>query len=373
MKKILTCFCFTDIHNMQAMLDLPTTLRKSAYVAAKNAVNEFGKADITVIGGDNISDYPYWDKSCSLPKKNFLDIKDKLTKCFAKTAYNERVMYVSGNNDMILGDIGCAENKPYNTTDFYFSGPMNKTLGILPESECFTVKAIEKPEENPYLDAFHYVINGIDFIGINIDPNTAFNSHEGYYTDETLNWVKNKLDEIDPDGSKPVFVVGHLSAIYYENRKWTETMVNGNPKLFYKVLSGHKNLFYLYGHMHGEGYVYKDFTSPAIVHMDKNFSPISPNFENENSLSYDDYDFTLVHMGGLRPFDWNENFEKDGLFGYGGLKEKTYYPQTGTAKLAQYLVFELFEDRVVFHIRNAGNKAGYSTKDIPVPYTVYLK
>ena len=29
MEKILTCFCFTDIHNQQVMLDYPTTVRKS--------------------------------------------------------------------------------------------------------------------------------------------------------------------------------------------------------------------------------------------------------------------------------------------------------------------------------------------------------
>ena len=32
-KRTLTAFCFTDIHNQQAMLDYPTTLR-SSFVAA---------------------------------------------------------------------------------------------------------------------------------------------------------------------------------------------------------------------------------------------------------------------------------------------------------------------------------------------------
>ena len=42
MNKQATVFCFTDIHNQQAMLDMPTTLRASAVRAAHDAVAEFG-------------------------------------------------------------------------------------------------------------------------------------------------------------------------------------------------------------------------------------------------------------------------------------------------------------------------------------------
>ena len=65
--KKMTVFGFTDIHNQQAMLDFPTTLRKSARIAAADAEAEFGKADLTLIGGDNVSDYPYSNRSCWLP------------------------------------------------------------------------------------------------------------------------------------------------------------------------------------------------------------------------------------------------------------------------------------------------------------------
>ena len=65
MEKILTGFCYTDIHNQQAMLDYPTTVRSSLIKAKELAIEEFGKADIALIGGDNVSDYPYWNKSCA--------------------------------------------------------------------------------------------------------------------------------------------------------------------------------------------------------------------------------------------------------------------------------------------------------------------
>ena len=106
---------------------------------------------------------------------------------------NGKVLYVAGNNDMMLGDIGTKENEPYNTTDFY--DLMNKSFGELSLNEKVVIISKEKPNEL-YWGAFHYIVNGIDFIGVNIDPNTAFNTHEGHYSNETLIWVKNKLNEI---------------------------------------------------------------------------------------------------------------------------------------------------------------------------------
>ena len=369
MKKILTCFCYTDIHNQQSMLDYPTTIRKSLVQAKDLAIEEFGLADVALVGGDNVSDYPHWNKSCSLPKKNFLDIKEKIHKCVSESVKDGKVIYVSGNNDMILGDVGTEENEPYNTTDFY--DLMDNAFGELPESEKFEVFSKEKPNER-YWGAFHYVVNGIDFIGINIHPDTAFDSHEGYYSNETMIWVKNKLEEIDPDGKKCVFVVGHLSAIYYLNDgELLETMINGDKDLFYSIFKGHQNTFYLYGHLHGERACFREYSSGAVLHLDENNMPLDANLKSKNSLGKE-YAYSLVHMGGLRPF-WENHFEDDALEGYGGLEEKRLYPHTGTPLMAQFLVFELYSDRVVFHIRNTGNHELYNKKDKLEAYTVYLK
>ncbi len=369
MEKILTGFCFTDIHNQQAMLDYPTKIRTSLVQANELAVKEFGKADIALIGGDNISDYPYWNKSCWLPKKNFLDLKQKIHKCVSASVKDGKVLYVAGNNDMILGDIGNDENDPYNTTDFY--DLMDNAFGVLPENEKIALVSKEKPSER-YLGAFHYIVNGIDFIGINIDPDTAFNSHEGSYSDETMIWVKNKLNEIDPDGTKPVFVVGHLSAIYYYNDgELVETLINGNRALFYDIFKGHKNTFYLYGHVHGERACYKEFSSGAVLHINDHELPIDKNLTEIDSRGKE-YEYSLVHMGGLRPFA-KHLFEEDGISGYGGEKELKYFHSTATPKLAQYMVFEVYQNRVVFYIRNTGSLESYSQNDILKEYTVYFK
>lgn len=368
MKKILTVFCFTDIHNQQSMLDYPTTVRRSLIQAKELAAEEFGLADIAIVGGDNISDYPHWNKSCALPKKNFLDIKHKINACISESVKDEKILYVAGNNDMILGDIGTEENEPYNTTDFY--DLMDRAFGELPENEKIILTSEKKPNEL-YWGAFHYVVSGIDFIGINIDPNTSFNSHEGYYSDETLIWVKNKLNEIDPDGKKCVFVVGHLSAMYYFNDgQLAETLINGDRALFYDIFKGHPNAFYLYGHVHGEDSCYRDCSSGAVLHMDKQNQPLGDNRKEKDSHGKK-YAYTLVHMGGLRPFG-RQYFENDGMEGFGGEKERKYYPHTATPNLAQYLVFEVYEDRVIFHIRNTGTHEHYHRNDKLEAYTVYL-
>ncbi len=369
MGKILTCFCFTDVHNQQAMLDYPTTLRRSLIQAKELAVEEFGLADIAIIGGDNISDYPHWNKSCALPKKNFLDIKAKLHACTAESVTDGKVLYVAGNNDMILGDIATEENEPYNATDFY--DLMDAAFGPLPDSEKIILTSDEKPGEL-YWGAFHYVVNGIDFIGINIDPNTAFNSHEGYYTEQTLIWVKNKLCEIDPDGNKCVFVVGHLSAIYYfKSGNLCETMSSRCRNAFYDIFKGHKNAFYLYGHVHGEDSCYRFHSSGAVLHLDEDNKPLGQNLEETDS-SGKEYSYTLVHMGGLRPFG-RKYFDDDGLEGLGGGKTVKYHSSTATPNLAQYLVFEVYADRVVFHIRNTGTNEEYHRDDKLEAYTVYLR
>lgn len=368
MEKILTAFCFTDIHNQQSMLDYPTTLRKSLVQAKELAMEEFGSADIALVGGDNISDYPHWNKSCALPKRNFMDIKQKIHECISKSVKTGKVLYVAGNNDMMLGDIGTKENEPYNTTDFY--DLMDDAFGMLPEQERLLLVSEEKPNER-YWGAFHYVVNGIDFIGINIDPNTAFNSHEGYYSNETMLWVKDKLNEIDPAGTKPVFVVGHLSAIYYYNDgNLRETMRNGDRSLFYDMFKGHRNTFYLYGHVHGEKACYRDFSSGAILHIDDRGMPIDDNLKETDSRGKA-YAYSFVHMGGLRPFG-TQYFEEDGMSGYGGENEVKQYYGTATPNLAQFLVFEVYQDRVIFYIRNTGTHEHYDQKDKLKDYTVYL-
>jgi|GEM_PF-1244612 len=376
--------CYTDIHNQQTMLQIPTVLRGSAVTAIELTKKEWGKADIALIGGDNVSDYPHWNKSCALPYKNWLDMKRTMVEAFATVAKDSRVLYVDGNNDLILGDLPTKENPPYNTCEFYFSGPMKETLGVLAEEDYIAKYAASKGEQaGLHLLCFHYVVDGIDFFGLNIDPDDAFNNHDCSYNDEALQWLKRKLAEADPEGNKLIFAVGHLSATTVKNEESiVETMGERHKNALYDAFSGHSNLFYLYGHVHGQGYTHAE-SCTAVLHFDETGKPYPlPKgvTDSREVLKKDDkVSFHTVHMGGLRPFyqvvdGVNLYFEEDNLRGQMPWDDREHsYPSTATPKLAQYLLIETFDDRVEFKFRNTGSFEGFTPTDIPTPYTVWLK
>ncbi len=370
--------CYTDIHNMLCMLNIPTVLRKSAIDAAELTLAEWGKSDLSIIGGDNVSDYPHWNKSCALPYANWLDIKEKLVKNFARTAKNERVLYVSGNNDLILGDLPTKENPPYNTCDFYHTGPMNKTLGILNENDFYGKYAASKGmQAGIYHLAFHYLIDGINFFGLNIDPDEAFNNHDCCYDVDSIKWLKNKLNDVDPNGNKLIFVVGHVSATV---RKTDGSIINNDMdsrrrNALIDAFKGHKNLFYLYGHIHGQDYM-RSNSFEGVFHFDNDGNL----FDTPNGILTEKQAKTIgfhtVHMGGLRPFTGNERFkyfENDGMTGtVPGDTEPKFYEATGTCKIGQYLLIETHSDRVEFMYRNIGTTKGFTPLDKPEKYIVKL-
>ena len=375
--------CYTDIHNQQTMLNIPTRMRGSATKAIELTLAEWGQVDVALIGGDNVSDYPHWNKSCALPYKNWLDMKRTMVDAFAKVAKGERVLYVDGNNDLILGDLPTKENPPYNTCEFYFSGPMRDTLGVLREDDYIAKYAASKGEQaGLHLLAFHYVVDGVDFFGLNIDPDDAFNNHDCSYNGEALKWLKRKLTEIDPNGNKLIFVVGHLSATTVKNESSVvETMPEQHRNALYDALNGHRNLFYLYGHVHGQGYTHKE-SCTAVLHFDGTAKPYplpkGVTSSREALAKGAEVGFHTVHMGGLRPFykvvdGVNLYFEEDNLRGMiPGDTEEHSYASTATPKLAQYLLIETFSDRVTFHFRNTGSFESFTPSDIPTPYTVWL-
>lgn len=370
--------CYTDIHNQQVMLNYPTTLRKSAVIAAEKTLEEFGKADLSVIGGDNLSDYPYWNRSCALPYKNWLDIKEKLVKNFARTAKGEKVLYVGGNNDPIMGDFPTRDNPPYNTCEFYESGPMKETLGELADGEYYGVYAKAKgPQAGLYHLAFHYVIDGIDFFGLNVDPDDAFDNHDCGYNRESLVWLKEKLRTVDPEGNKLIFVVGHLSV----TSRMTDGTICGkyadvpHRKWLLDAFAGHKNLFYLYGHVHGQDYLRSE-SWQGLLHFDENGDLIGADHEELTEEEAARVAFHTVHMGGLRPFAAKpfEFFEEDGLTGMvPGDKEPRFYECTGTPKIGQYLMIETTDTAVDFSYRNTGSLPGYTVADKPKTATVLLR
>lgn len=370
--------CYTDIHNQQCMLNLPTVLRKSAVIAADQTIDEWGQADLSIVGGDNLSDYPYWRNSCALPYANWLDIKTKLVQNFSRTAKGGRVFYIAGNNDPLLGDLPTRDNPPYNTCDFYHTGPMKETLGVLADGEYFGKYAKSKgTQAGLYHLAFHYTIDGVDFFGINIDPDEAFDSHDCCYDLASLAWLKQKLAQVDPLGDKLLFVVGHVSATVRDTqgRIFNDDMDEPRRLALTDAFKGHRNLFYLYGHVHGQKFLRTE-SWQGVLHFDVDGSLMDAPCGVLTAEQQQNVGFHTIHMGGLRPFLTDvefEYFEDDGLTGIlPGDTRPTFYQATGTPKVAQYLLIETAADHITVFYRNTGSLAGFTPDVRPAPYTVAL-
>lgn len=138
---------------------------------------------------------------------------------------------------------------------------------------------------------------------------------------------------------------------------------------------GHKNLYHIFGH--GEVW-YSDTTARYVSHHDKSGKVIDVTGKETDSseiVSYDNRDFTSIYGGHFRP-DANtypQWFDIDFVRGYAGLPSYGYtHRSTCTPKVGQGLYIEVFEDRIVFTMKNIGDAEGFSTDDLITPYTVWL-
>jgi hypothetical protein len=141
------------------------------------------------------------------------------------------------------------------------------------------------------------------------------------------------------------------------------------------VFAGHKNLFHIFGH--GEVW-HSDTTSRYVSHYNnygKVINVTGKETESTQIVSYEDRSFTSIYGGHFRA-DANTYpswFKKDYVYGYAGLDSYGYtHRSTCTPRVAQGLYIEVYEDRVVFTMKNFGDVSGYKTTDLIVPYTVWL-
>ena len=165
--------CYSDIHNMLSMLDYPTTLRKTVAMGVDLNLRRFGAADVTLVGGDTVSDYVSYRESGWLPQRNFLDIKEKLSRELKRGTKDGKVIYIAGNHDFACGE-GVKEgynDVPYNSSDYYFTGPMREDMGTLPDADvCVGYSEKVGRQAGAYLLGFRYAVGGIDIYCINFHP-----------------------------------------------------------------------------------------------------------------------------------------------------------------------------------------------------------
>ena len=383
---LLTSFMFTDVHNNFAMLE-PTNnygkyiVRGNVDLAIDTLLDTVGPVDVVLVGGDLMSDYHSWNSSGAWPYKYFVEYREILVETFKRLSKDGKVSYVAGNHDYGQGELstdGPGKGGSYNSCDFYFGDVgMRQDWGELPEEDMF-VKVGTKTGEK-YLLAYYYEVNGIGFVGLSSDHDKIWSSQGSGFDAECLKWLDKKLDEVDPNGNKIIFVNCHY---FFDNRTAiNEDGTNRYASVEYDrealtpVYLGHKNLYHIFGH--GEVW-FSDTTVRYVSHHNKQGKVIDvkgTETESTEVVQYANRDFTLVYGGHFRA-DANaypEWFKNDYVIGYAGLSYYGYtHRSTCTPRVAQGLYIEVFEDRIVFTMKNFGDYPGYRTEDLIEPYTVYL-
>ena len=245
--------------------------------------------------------------------------------------------------------------------DYYFTGPMKDTFGTFAENDCLIRTSVHTGEK--YLLAYHMVVNGVDIFGMSPDPDEIFSSQGFGITDEILNFMKKRLDEVDPEGIKPILVVCH----YQIATRW-----DGEPELYgdyadaiFPVLRKHKNLLYLYGHVHSLGFMCREDTSEMMLHFrqDGTLQPTSLHMASSREAFEDDSErsFGTILMGQFRIDYEKDLFEDDGQTGRGGFDKEMKFVTTGTPKASQGLIVRVYEDRMELEMRNFGTYPGFET------------
>ena len=388
---VFTAFCFTDVHNNFAMLE-PTN-STGDYIVRKNVdgmidhmIATEGKVDLVMVGGDLMSDYPSWNSSGNWPYAYFVEYRQLLIDTFSRLAKDGKtVTFNGGNHDYGQGEAATdAPHTPtgnYNSTDFYFGDAgMRQNIGELAEEDMFW--KIGEHTGDKYLIAYHYVMNGIHVMGLAPDPDHpgVWSSQGDGFSDESLEWLDKKLDEIDPYGTEIIFVNCHypLDNVYEDANDYGKLSITHNSYTYSKlspIYKGHKNLFHFFGHW--ESY-YHDYSVKGVIHHNMSGNAVLMKGTETSSLSVLEYayrGFNSVNMGHFRPM-YNSRphyFKMDSIQGYGGYdKYAVQHGSTRTPRVAQGMYVQVYENRIVFTMKNYGDYKSFETETVLQPYTVWL-
>ncbi len=272
---VLTIACLSDLHNQMSLIegDVSNVRLRGVVDATLQAVKDEEEIDMMILCGDYTSD------STDIPKENWLKIRqlmvDATRYAFPDDATEYPVLWVDGNHDYEI-------TREYNAGDYY-TYPMKEDIGELPPEDSFYEWTYDGKYE--LLAAYYYELYGFDFLCLNTGNFIYDNPNgSGYYTGyeyslESVEWVKQKLDEIYADNpNKTVFFITHIpfddSNSINKGKGMDENAES--TKLLKKTLAEHPNLIHLYGHDHGKDTAYiRSDTAQRVTQYDINGEKIS--------------------------------------------------------------------------------------------------
>ena len=300
-KPIITFGVISDIHSQQSLISgaFDEVALRGTFLNTIQQMKADENLDLLVINGDNTSDV-------TITEENWLRVRELMveaTRSVFSADAQTPVIYVTGNHDYEVANFD-AIPKSYDASDFY-TMPMAGDVGALGLTDCYY-----ETSDNGVLGtqnllaAFHYVVNGVDFVVLNSGTHFFQYAWNYNYSQESVDWCLNKLADIfATDDSKTVFFLIHMpfsdsKGISAANKGFSGTAAD-NLK---KGLAAYPNIIMLYGHDHGYDSAYiREATEERVTVYDSNgniFGEVGDdddeniyyvqNYKNaDNYLSYD--------------------------------------------------------------------------------------
>ena len=237
----------------------------------------------------------------------------------AKAAVSSgRVLYVDGNHD--FGPGGTAFN----------SGNYND---VMKESCGEFVDSIYQQKETEHVLGYHYIIDGVDIIGINTPYEGGDKHSDYYYYPESMEWLDRMLGKTGAD--KTVIVLGHYplrdSNNMYSPVKGASDTYDTDRRM-HSILAKYPNSIYLYGHDHGGPKIKNDVTERMTF------------YDSDGKVCSKVSGFITVFAGSVAYFD-------------GALEKDDYY-------CIQSLLISFYRDRIEFKMLNHKEPAIGGVKDV---------
>ena len=247
---LLTFACLSDLHAQQDFITDANNIRLRESVT--KTLNQIENVDLIVLGGDYTSNN-------AIPQESWEKTRELLVNA-TRGAFNGTktpVIYVNGNHDY---EVANYDNPPreYNAGEYYGT-PMKTDIGELAEEDRFYETA-ENGTGTAFslLAAYHYVVNGFDFVVLNAGKNLFASASDYTYSLESVQWCESKLAEIyATDKNKTVFFLVHIPFSDSKSLNSGKGMAsNAATTLLKTTLAQYPNLVMLYGHDHGGDFAY---------------------------------------------------------------------------------------------------------------------
>ena len=256
-KPLLTIGCLSDMHSELSLIN-PTSGKvedvrlRGTILNTLKGMFENEDLDMILLTGDCTSDV-------TIPRQNWERVRELMHEAFRSAFRPERtrrpVIYITGNHDYEVANFDNIP-KSYNAADYL--PIMEEDIAKLEESEKFYEEADNGTLGTMrVLAAFHYVINGFDFVMLNCGKNFFKSAWDYTYSHESVAWVDKKLEEIyNENPNKTVFFALHIPfgdsnsiSAYSKGIECRDPSSAGYE--LKQALAKHPNLIMLYGHDHG--------------------------------------------------------------------------------------------------------------------------